>query len=106
MRQYTVEQVSNALSVNQETVRRWIRSGRLVAICVSKKEGHKIGESDLDDFLTNNPKYKRKYCSMEYDDLTNTYLAVRMQLQAELVRLTNDKYAIEKRIAEIQELLK
>ena len=106
MKAYTIEQISSALSVNSETVRRWVRSGKLVAERASMKEVFKIRESDLEIFLTNNPKYKRKYCSVEYNDLTNAYVAARMQLQAELDRLTNEKCMIEKRIAEIQELLK
>ena len=42
MKTYNVQQISEALDVNPETVRRWIRSRKLKASQESKKEGNVI----------------------------------------------------------------
>lgn len=44
---YTVYEAATLVGVNPETIRRWIRSGRLVASISSKKEGYIISEVDL-----------------------------------------------------------
>lgn len=49
-RYFTVKEISIALNVCQETVRRWIRDGKLASIQNSKKEGNIITESDFLDF--------------------------------------------------------
>lgn len=54
---YTIKQIANGLNINPETVRRWIREGRLNAVCNSKREGNIIEEIDLLRFLDKNPKY-------------------------------------------------
>lgn len=53
---YFVEDVANMLDVNQETVRRWIRSGALNAKMYSKKGGYRILASDLREFATHHSK--------------------------------------------------
>jgi len=57
---YSVKEVSNILEVNEETVRRWIRSGDLKAVINSKKQGHNISSVDLNDFLKKHSKYESK----------------------------------------------
>ena len=57
MKTYNVQQISEALDVNPETVRRWIRSRKLKASQESKKEGNVIQEDDLRRFLETYPKY-------------------------------------------------
>lgn len=48
---YHVEQVAEIMGVNQETVRRWIRSGKLHAIPLRcNKDGYKVYGKDLADF--------------------------------------------------------
>lgn len=37
---YTVYEAATLVGVNPETIRRWIRSGRLIASISSKKEGY------------------------------------------------------------------
>ena len=50
--------ISERLNVNPETVRRWIRNGKLKAKSSgSKKEGFKISEASYKNFIKNNPKY-------------------------------------------------
>lgn len=58
METYSVLQISEMLKTNPETVRRWIREGKLEATKKSKKTGNVITEGALKDFLKNSPKYK------------------------------------------------
>ena len=57
MKKYNVQQISELLNVTPETVRRWIREGKLNAKQTSKKEGNVIEESDLQKFVEKVPKY-------------------------------------------------
>lgn len=57
MESYTVKQVAELLSTNEETVRRWIRSGKLTASLTSKKSGHIITAEALNHFVKATPKY-------------------------------------------------
>lgn len=57
MDSYTVKQVSQLLKTNEETVRRWIRSGKLPATIVSKKGGNTISAEALNNFVKQTPKY-------------------------------------------------
>lgn len=57
MKEYNVKQIAKLLKTNPETVRRWIRSGKLEAIQSSKKEGNIISEEALLKFLRSMPKY-------------------------------------------------
>lgn len=48
----TVEDVSGRLQVSQETVRRWIRSGKLPVLDLGgPKAGYRIRESVLEEFI-------------------------------------------------------
>ncbi len=58
MKTYNVEDISKMLNVNKETVRRWIRNGRLKATQWSKKTGNVVTEKNLMQFINENPKYK------------------------------------------------
>ena len=57
MKIYTVKQIAEMLQTNEETVRRWIRSGKLGATLASKKEGHIITAESLNRFINTTPKY-------------------------------------------------
>lgn len=54
---YNVKQIANMLNTQPETVRRWIRSGKLYAEKASRKDGHVVTENDLNKFLKSSPKY-------------------------------------------------
>lgn len=54
---YSVKEIADMLNTNPETVRRWIRSGKLEAIQKSRKGGNIVTKSMLDAFLKNSPKY-------------------------------------------------
>lgn len=57
---YTVKQVAEKLNVNEETVRRWIRSGKMDAVSTSRKGGYKISLLDLNKFYDSHPKYTKE----------------------------------------------
>lgn len=57
MSEYNVKQISEMLDTNPETVRRWIRSGKLEAEQTSKKGGNVVSEEALRKFLQSTPKY-------------------------------------------------
>lgn len=54
---YSVKDIADMLNTNPETVRRWIRSGKLEAIQESRKGGNVVTKSMLDAFLKSSPKY-------------------------------------------------
>ena len=58
MKTYNVKEVAKMLNTNPETVRRWIREGKLIADKSSRKSGNMITESALKGFLQAYPKYK------------------------------------------------
>lgn len=57
MESYNVKQIAEMLNTRPETVRRWIRSGKLKAQKASRKEGHVVSGADLKEFLKRAPKY-------------------------------------------------
>lgn len=57
MSEYNVKQISEMLNINPETVRRWIRNGKLDAKQASKKGGNVVSEEALKKFLEVTPKY-------------------------------------------------
>ena len=48
---WTVEEIASRLDVHIVTVRRWIRSGRLVAMAFGGKTGYRVRDSDFQAFL-------------------------------------------------------
>ena len=56
MKSYTVEEISKMLGKNPETVRRWIRSGKLKATQDSRKKGNLVTETELTRFLNTSGK--------------------------------------------------
>lgn len=57
MKTYTVRDISKMLGKNPETVRRWIRDGKLKAGQDSRKGGNYVTEAELQKFLRGTPKY-------------------------------------------------
>lgn len=57
MKEYNVQQISKLLQTNPETVRRWIRTGKLKAVQGSRKTGNIISEESLKKFILDKPKY-------------------------------------------------
>lgn len=54
---YTVGQVANRIGVCEETVRRWIRSGKLRVTHYERRFGIVMSESEIREFLKSAPKY-------------------------------------------------
>ena len=57
MKSYTVKEIAETLKTDPETVRRWIRSGKLDSTITSTKTGHIITEDALNKFIKDTPKY-------------------------------------------------
>ncbi|CBK74170.1 DNA binding domain, excisionase family [Butyrivibrio fibrisolvens 16/4] len=57
MNTYSVKEISEMLGTNPETVRRWIREGKLEATQESRKDGNTVSEANLQKFLESTPKY-------------------------------------------------
>ena len=57
LKTYNVKEVANMLNTSEETVRRWIRSGKLKANMASRKKGSVITETMLKEFIKDTPKY-------------------------------------------------
>ena len=58
MKTYNVKEIAELLNTDPETVRRWIRSGKLVAEQrSSRKEGNVVTAEMLNEFLKGSPKY-------------------------------------------------
>lgn len=57
---FNTKQISQMTGVGEEQVRRWIRTGELKGSRDSKKHGHRVLESDLNDFLADHPKYRMR----------------------------------------------
>lgn len=56
---YSVKDIAKILSVNPETVRRWVRDGKIKAepIGTNRKKGFKITKEELKNFLDSEAKY-------------------------------------------------
>lgn len=98
---FTIEQISKLLNVSEEQVRRWIREGKLSGKLASKKQGYRVNESDLKDFMHKNPKY-RVDIQYDYDDklvireleshLIGLYRTIsRLQYEYDLIQRTIDR---------------
>lgn len=57
MKSYTVKEIAETLKTNPETVRRWIRSGKLSSTMTSTKSGNIVTEDALNKFIKETPKY-------------------------------------------------
>ena len=73
MNSYTVLDVAKLVGKNPETVRRWIRSGKLKAAQSSRKDGNVVLEDDLYRFLRSSAKYTGLAAGML---ATNSMLAI------------------------------
>ena len=54
-RWFTVAQIAQRLQVHPETVRRWLREGRLRGRNFGGKGGYRVRERDLEAFLAEEP---------------------------------------------------
>lgn len=57
MKEFNVKEIADMLKTNPETVRRWIRDGKLKADQSTRRGGNTISEQSLNEFLKTTPKY-------------------------------------------------
>ena len=76
MKTYTVKEIADMLNTNPETVRRWIRNGKLHAEKYSNKTGNVIPEASLNTFVSTKPKYQKMISSYDSKALMGTGVAV------------------------------
>lgn len=62
---YSVTDISKKLDVCEETVRRWIKSGKLKAILNYRRDGYLVTEKDLNKFITNRKEELSGYSVMD-----------------------------------------
>lgn len=101
MKMYNVKEIANMLNINEETVRRWIRSDGLRSIQTSRKTGNIVNEQDLWAFVNDNPKYHKYRVLLEI----HTDGGYRKQLNDLLNKLLNDRDMLDRRIKHLQSLL-
>ena len=101
MRKYNVTEIARLLSINEETVRRWIRSGSLKSTQASRKIGNVVDELDLFEFIRMKPKY-RKLLGISESQINDTY---HKKLNDLLTDLINERDRLNDRINKIQALL-
>lgn len=100
MKTYTVEEVAMKYSVSQETVRRWIRTGRLKSTMSSRKSGNVISEFDLQEFLKTKSKY-RNQVDTNAEELTAKELRAEIDyLHQEIAKLYMELYKLQRRTEE------
>lgn len=64
MKNYSVQEIAQLLDLNPETIRRWIRTGKLKADCKSRKSGNVVSENALQEFLNSYPKYAARVATV------------------------------------------
>jgi|TARA_Y100000310_G_C20377649_1_gene666494 excisionase family DNA binding protein len=55
----TVSEIATMLSVDAETVRRWLRDGELRGVILGRRAGYRVSERDLDAFLESRSTFQR-----------------------------------------------
>lgn len=95
MSMYNTKEIADLLDINEETVRRWVRSGLLKAERSSKKQGNIIHEVDLFEFISDKPKYKKMVLAkiqqrnnpFSLNDLLNDLIIQRNLLDEYIIKL-------------------
>jgi excisionase family DNA binding protein len=101
MKKYKVSEIAQLLNINDETVRRWVRSGDLKASKASNKDGNVINEQDLHEFIQTKSKY-RMMLRLQESTSNDTYSGYLNDL---LIALISERDRLNKRINKIQALL-
>ena len=102
MKAYRVAEIAKLLNVNEETVRRWIRSGQLKSIQKSRKNGNVVDELDLFEFVQTKPKYRNTVGVPELQ-INNTYSE---ELNYLLNDLIYERDKLNDEINKIQKIIK
>ncbi|MCI6533911.1 MAG: helix-turn-helix domain-containing protein [Lachnospiraceae bacterium] len=95
MKTYTVKEIADMLNTNPETVRRWIRNGKLHAEKNSNKSGNVILETSLNTFASTMPKYQKMISSNVSNALIGTSAAVASSLISGIIAEMNRNENLE-----------
>ena len=82
MKTYSVKDIADMLQKNPETVRRWIRAGKLKADQASRKDGNMVREDDLYKYLCSTSKYAAIAAGLA---TTNPFLGLTTAVGAEIL---------------------
>lgn len=93
METYSIKDSAELLNVNEETVRRWIRSGKIKAFKTSNKEGWRIPKHVLYSFASSNPKYK-KYVNKTDSDVNDEIKIIVCDLNKQIDELMSNMNAL------------
>lgn len=105
--EFTTRRIAEICGVTDETVRRWIKKGKLVGYYDCILDNYMIREYDLRNFLESNPRYYRKVKHDRQEQLLSSLSGdiqsviddaeeAIMQMRAEIIRLSKLKHDIEK----------
>ena len=104
MKTYTVKEIAALLQINPETVRRWIRDGKMGADITTRKSGNVISEDAFNAFLKSFPKYE----AIKSNTLLLSAATILGYTISQLVETSNDANRgrsvsdLKKRIGELQ----
>lgn len=87
---YTVKEIAEKFNINRETVRRWIRTGKLSATHESERDDFHISEEALLMFLEENPKYKAMTRSVEITGSHADALMASIEKRMGILRTVSD----------------
>lgn len=104
MKSYSVKQIADLLGTNQETVRRWIRSGKLKAVDDNKKKGESktIPGPALHAFLKASPKYSALLGSLSSAGVGGLAVAGLVGVTAGSMAVIDAKTAEEKKLLKVR----
>jgi excisionase family DNA binding protein len=87
---YTVKDIATLIGVHKETVKTWIREGKLEARMRSKCEGYVIEEDALYHFLKEHPSYELKIRKLEPERRSAERSRKLRELLEEVMRMRDD----------------
>lgn len=87
---YTVKNIATLIGVHDETVKMWIRGGKLKATMRSKCEGYIITDDALNEFLKMHPSYELKIRKLAHESRSSEHSRKLRELLEEVMRMRDD----------------
>ncbi len=94
------------LETNPETVRRWIRSGKLKATQKSRKSGNYVTEETLKEFIASTPKYSKNKKSLAVLGVTAGVLFAEFLKPKKKINKQEQKSILKANIKELEQSIK